>query len=126
MDSKDIAFQIAGREAIKEAMMKANPVLLEPVVDMEIAVPSRFMGDITGDISGRRGRIQGMDSLGDMQMVKAQVPASEVQTYGTELQSLTGGEGYFTMEFSHYDVVPSNIAQQIIAKQAKRGKESGE
>ena len=106
--------------------MKANPVLLEPVVNMEIAVPSRFMGDITGDIAGRRGRIQGMDSLGDMQMVKAQIPASEVQTYGTELQSLTGGEGYFTMEFSHYDVVPSNIAQQIIAQQAKRGKESGE
>ncbi|MHC4503641.1 MAG: elongation factor G, partial [Planctomycetota bacterium] len=68
VDSKDIAFQIAGREAIKEAMMKAKPVLLEPVVNMEIAVPSRFMGDITGDISGRRGRIQGMDSLGDMQM----------------------------------------------------------
>jgi len=119
VDSKDIAFQIAGREAIKEAVGKAKPVLLEPVVNMEIVVPSRFMGDITGDISGRRGRIQGMDSLGDMQVVKAQVPASEVQTYGSELQSLTGGEGYFTMEFSHYDVVPSNVAQQIMAQNAK-------
>ncbi|MHC5058040.1 MAG: elongation factor G [Planctomycetota bacterium] len=119
VDSKDIAFQIAGREAIKEAVGKAKPVLLEPIVTMEIVVPSRFMGDITGDISGRRGRIQGMDSLGDMQVVKAQVPAAEVQTYGSELQSLTGGEGYFTMEFSHYDVVPSNVAQQVIAQYAK-------
>ncbi|MHC4252206.1 MAG: elongation factor G, partial [Planctomycetota bacterium] len=119
VDSKDIAFQIAGREAIKEAVAKAKPVLLEPIVTMEIVVPSRFMGDITGDISGRRGRIQGMDSLGDMQVVKAQVPAAEVQTYGSELQSLTGGEGYFTMEFSHYDVVPSNVAQQVIAQYTK-------
>jgi len=119
VDSKDIAFQIAGKQAITEAVMKANPVLLEPVVNMEIVVPARFMGDITGNISSRRGKIQGMETLGDMQVVKAQVPAAEVQTYSSELQSLTGGEGYFTMELSHYDVVPSNVAQQVIAQYAK-------
>ncbi len=123
VDSKDIAFQIAGRNVMKEAVMKAKPVLLEPIVNMEIAVPSRFMGDITGDISGRRGRIQGMETLGDIQVVKAQVPAVEVQTYSTELQSLTGGEAFYTMEFSHYGVVPPNVAQQVIA-QRKRDKES--
>jgi len=123
VDSKDIAFQIAGRQAIKEAVLKASPVLLEPIVNMEVVVPTRFMGDITGNISGRRGRILGMETLGDMQVVKAQVPAAEVQTYSTELQSLTGGEGYFTMEFSHYDIVPPNIAQQVIAQYAKDRKE---
>jgi elongation factor G len=123
VDSKDIAFQIAGREAAKEAVLKAKPVLLEPIVNMEIAIPARFLGDVTGDISGRRGRIQGMDTLGEMQVVKASVPAAEVQTYSTELQSLTGGEGFFTMEFSRYDVVPSNIAQQVIAQQSKKKEE---
>jgi elongation factor G len=124
VDSKDIAFQIAGREAIKEAVQKAKPVLLEPIVNMEIAVPSRFMGDVTGDVSGRRGRILGMDSMGEMQVVRARVPAAEVQTYGSELQSLTGGEGFFAVEFSHYDVVPSNIAQQVIAQKAKSNEEA--
>jgi elongation factor G len=123
VDSKDIAFQIAGREAVKEAILKGKPVLLEPIVNMEIAIPARFLGDVTGDISGRRGRILGMDTLGDMQVVKAQVPAAEVQTYSTELQSLTGGEGFFTVEFFRYDIVPSNIAQQVIAQRSKEKKE---
>ena len=120
--SKDIAFQIAGREAFKKAVGMAKPVLLEPVVNMEIVVPSRFMGDITGDISGRRGRILGMDTLGEMQVVKAQAPLAEVQRYSTELRALTGGEGFYAVELSHYDPVPSNIAQQIAAA-AKREEE---
>ena len=122
VDSKDIAFQIAGREAFKKAVSLAKPVLLEPVVNMEIVVPSRFMGDITGDVSGRRGRILGMDTLGEMQVVKAQAPLAEVQRYSTELRALTGGEGFYTVEMSHYDPVPSNIAQQIAAA-AKREEE---
>jgi elongation factor G len=119
VDSKDIAFQIAGREVFKKAMMKAKPVLLEPIVNMEVVVPGKFMGDITGDIAGRRGRVQGMDSMGDMQVVKAQVPLSEVQQYSTELRGLTGGEGFYTIELSHYDVVPGNVAQQVIAAAQK-------
>ncbi len=119
VDSKDIAFQIAGREVFKKAVVLAKPVLLEPVVNMEVAVPSKYMGDITGDIAGRRGRVQGMDQVGDMQVVKAQVPLAEVQQYSTELRGLTGGEGYYSIEFSHYDVVPGNIAQQVIAAAQK-------
>jgi elongation factor G len=125
VDSKDIAFQIAGREVFKKAFMQAKPVLLEPIVNMEVVVPTRFMGDITGDISGRRGRIQGMDALGDMQVVRAQVPLSEVQSYSTELRGLTGGEGYYSIELSHYEIVPGNIAQQVIAA-AQRERKSEE
>jgi len=125
VDSKDIAFQIAGREVFKKAFSLAKPVLLEPIVNIEVVVPSKFMGDITGDISGRRGRVQGMDSIGDMQVVKAQVPLAEVQNYSTELRGLTGGEGYYSIELSHYDVVPGNIAQQVVAasKKSQKGDE---
>jgi elongation factor G len=126
VDSKDIAFQIAGREAFKKAFVAAKPVLLEPVVNMEIVVPSKFMGDITGDISGRRGRVLGMDSLGDMQVVKAQVPLAEVQSYSTQLRGLTGGEGYYSVELSHYDIVPGNIAQAVIANSQKDRQEKEE
>ncbi|MCY3022302.1 MAG: elongation factor G [Planctomycetota bacterium] len=115
VDSKDIAFQIAGREAFKEAFDKARPQLLEPIMNLEVIVPGKFMGDVTGHLSGHRGRIQGMDQLGDMQVVKAQVPAAEVLNYSAELKAITGGEGFYTLEFSHYDVVPSSIAGPIIA-----------
>ncbi|HOX08134.1 MAG TPA: elongation factor G [Planctomycetota bacterium] len=126
VDSKDIAFQVAGREAFKKAFALAKPVLIEPIVNLEVVVPSKFMGDITGDISGRRGRVLGMDSLGDMQVVKAQVPLAEVQSYSTELRGLTGGEGYYSIELSHYDVVPGSIAQQVIAAAAKDKQEKAE
>ncbi len=116
VDSKDIAFQVAGRNAFKEAMQTAKPVLLEPVVVIEISVPSRFMGDITGDLNSRRGRIIGMDSQGDLQIIKAQVPLAEVSNYSTELRSITGGEGSYSLEFSHYDIVPSRIAEGIITR----------
>jgi elongation factor G len=124
VDSKDIAFQVAGRNAFREAMRTAKPVLLEPVVIIEITVPSRFMGDITGDLNGRRGRIVGMDTQGNLQIIKAQVPHSEVMNYSTELRSLTGGEGSYSLEFSHYDVVPGRIADAIIARaKAAQGEE---
>jgi elongation factor G len=120
VDSKDIAFQIAAREAFKEAFEKAKPQLTEPIMNLEVVVPSQFMGDVTGNLSSHRGRIQGMDQMGDMQVVKAQLPASEVQNYSAELKAITGGEGFYSVEFSHYDIVPGNIAQPIIAAAKER------
>jgi elongation factor G len=116
VDSKEIAFIIAGRNAFAEAVQKARPVLLEPIVDVEIQVPSKFMGDISSDLNSRRARIQGMDSAGDIQIIKAQAPLAEMQTYSTQLRSITAGEGSFSMDFNRYDVVPPNVAQQIIAR----------
>jgi elongation factor G len=115
VDSKDIAFQIAGREAIKEAVTKASPVLLEPIVKMEVVVPSRYMGDVTGDISGRRGRVIGMDSLADLQVVKAEVPLAEIQQYSPFLKSVTGGEGTYSVEFLRYEVLPAHLTQAVIS-----------
>ena len=100
--------------------MKAKPVLLEPIVNLEITISAEFMGDISGDISSRRGRITGMSQgPGGIQIVKATVPMSEVMRYATELRSMTGGRGAFTMEFAHYDIVPQRTAEAVIA-QAKR------
>ena len=115
VDSKDIAFQIAGREAIKEAVLKAQPVLLEPIVKMEVVVPSKYMGDITGDISSRRGRVIGMDSLSDLQVVHAEVPFAEVQQYSSFLQSVTGGEGTYSLEFLRDEILPQHLAESVIA-----------
>ncbi|MGH7162119.1 MAG: elongation factor G, partial [Planctomycetota bacterium] len=123
VDSKEIAFVIAGRNAFADAVEKAKPVLLEPIVNVEIEVPSRFMGDITGDLNTRRARIQGMDSAGDLQIIKAQAPLAEMQTYSTQLRSITAGEGAFHMEFNHYDIVPGNIQAQIVAKAQVEKKE---
>lgn len=116
VDSKDIAFQTAGRNALHEAMKNAKPTLLEPIVKIEVAFPSEYTGDISGDISGRRGRPTGMETLGDMQIIKAEVPLAEVSDYGSSLKAITGGEGFFSLELSHYEPVPSNIASQVIAK----------
>ena len=113
VDSKDIAFQIAGREAIKEAVLRATPVLLEPIVKMEVVVPSKYMGDVTGDVSSRRGRVIGMDSMGDLQVVRAEVPLAEVQEYSSYLRSVTGGEGSYSMEFLRYEVLPSHMMQAV-------------
>jgi len=116
VDSKEIAFIIAGRNAFAEAVQKAKPVLLEPIVDVDIELPSKYMGDISSDLTSRRARIQGMDSVGDTQIIKAQAPLAEMQTYSTQLRSITAGEGSFSMDFNRYDVVPPNVTQQIIAK----------
>jgi elongation factor G len=115
VDSKDIAFQIAGREAIKEAVLKAEPSLLEPIVKMEVVVPAKYMGDVTGDISSRRGRVIGMDTMGDLQVVRAEVPLAEVQQYSSFLKSVTGGEGTYSMEFLRYEVLPAHLTQAVIA-----------
>jgi len=118
VDSDEASFKIAGSRGFADAFMKSKPVLLEPIMKFEITVPSRFIGDITGDLSGRRGRISDTGVVGDMQVVSGEVPLAEVQTYSTELRSMTGGEGAYTVEFSRYDIVPSNIQQTIVAKAA--------
>lgn len=115
VDSKDIAFQIAGREALKEAVQKASPVLLEPIVKMEVVAPAKYMGDITGDISSRRGRVSGIEALGDLQAVRAEVPLAEVQQYSAFLQSVTGGEGSYIIEFLRYEVLPTHLTQSVVA-----------
>jgi len=125
VDSSDMAFQIAGSMAIKKAVLEAKPVLLEPLMDVEIVVPEEAMGGITGDINSRRGRIMGMESKGKNQVVKAQVPLAELLKYASELKSITGGRGSYTMRFSHYEQVPQKQTQQIIA-QSQAAKEEKE
>ncbi len=121
VDSSDIAFQIAGAMALKKALEQANVVLLEPIMNVEISVPDEFMGSITGDINSRRGRVLGMDAKGKNQVVKALIPLAEMFKYASDLRSVTGGRGSYTMSFSHYEIVPQRIAQSIIA-QAKQAK----
>ena len=124
VDSDEASFKLAGGRGFADGMLKAKPVLLEPIVKFEITVPSRFIGDITGDLSSRRGRISDTGGVGDMQFVSGEVPLAEVQTYSTELRSMTGGEGSYTIEFSRYDVVPSNVQQAIVTKAAAEKEES--
>lgn len=124
VDSKEVAFRTAGKLAFKDAVLKAKPVLLEPIVNMEVIVPEDKMGTITGDLSGKRGRIQGTDILpGGMAMVKAQAPLSEVMQYQSQLKSVTGGQGSFMMEFSHYEPTPPQVQQQIAAQYKPRAEE---
>jgi elongation factor G len=122
VDSKDIAFQIAGYQAFKEAFMKANPRMLEPICSITVKVPDSHMGDVMGDISSRRGRILGMDTEGQYQVIKALVPQKELYHYSTTLRSLTGGRGMHSEEFDHYEEVPREFEQKIIAA-AKAAKE---
>ncbi|MBN1417201.1 MAG: elongation factor G, partial [Planctomycetes bacterium] len=116
VDSKDIAFQIAGREAFKKAFMDAKPVILEPIVKMEITVPQGNMGDIMGDLNQRRGRIVNTASEGNFVTISASVPLAEIQTYQADLKSITGGQGTYLIELDRYEVVPSHVQEQIIAK----------
>lgn len=120
VDSKAIAFEIAGRQAFKLAVRDASPVLLEPIVDIRVTVPEANMGDVLGDLNTRRARVQGMETEFGRSVVTAQVPLAEVQRYTSDLRSITGGRGVFTLEHSHYEVVPSHIAEEIIAAQQKR------
>ena len=115
VDSDEASFKMAGSRAFRNAFEAAKPMLLEPVVNLEVAIPSRFMGDVNSDLNGRRGRISGMDAIGDMQVIKAQVPLKEVQTYGPDLRSISHGEGSFTFEVSHYDTVPHKVAEDLMA-----------
>lgn len=125
VDSSDISFQIAGSLALKNAMAEADPYLLEPIMNVEILVPEAFMGDVMGDLNAKRGRILGMEAVGGLQRVRAQVPLAEMLRYSIDLRSITGGRGTFRMELSHYEEVPSHIAAKIIeaAKQEREKKE---
>ena len=124
VDSKDIAFQIAGREVFKLCVQGAGAVLLEPIYDVEVAVPSDNMGDAIGDLNTRRARVQGMDQEGNRGVIRAQVPLAEIQRYANDLRSFTGGRGYYTLEFSHYEKVPAQIQQEIVEKIKKEREEA--
>ena len=126
VDSSEMAFKTAGRIAFKKAMEEANPVLLEPIMNVEIYAPQEYAGALTGDLSSRRGRLQGMDIKRDIQIIKAQVPMAEMVSYAPVLTSVTGGRGNYHMEFSHYDEVPAHIAQKIIEEANKERKEEEE
>jgi elongation factor G len=115
VDSSEMAFKIAASMCLKKAIQEANPTLLEPVMKMEITLPEEVMGDVMGDLNGRRGRVLGMDSIGKYQVIKASVPMAEVLKYALDLNSMTGGRGFFTMEHSHYEEVPAQLAEKIIA-----------
>jgi elongation factor G len=119
VDSSEIAFKIAGARAFKDAMSKARPVLLEPIMTVKVYTPDQFMGEINGDLNHRRGRILGMGPEDGMQVITAEVPQAELFRYPAELRSITGGQGFFEMEFNRYDVVPTNVAQKVVAAAAK-------
>jgi elongation factor G len=128
VDSSEMSFKLAARKAFKAAMEVAKPALLEPVMNVEVQAPVEYAGDLMGDMNGRRGRISGMETKGTTQIVRAQVPMSEMLSYQNDLTSMTQGRGSFTMEFDHYDYVPSLQAEKIIAaaKAAKTGEEEEE
>ena len=115
VDSKEVAFRAAGKGAFMDALSKARPSLLEPIVNVEITIPAENMGDIAGDLASRRGRVSGQDMLaGGMMVIKAKVPLSEISNYNSQLKSVTGGQGSYEMELSHYDPTPPNVQQQVI------------
>jgi elongation factor G len=118
VDSKDIAFQIAGREVFRLAVLEAGPVLLEPIMDASITVPDDYMGDVLGDLNTRRGRVQGVEQERGGTTITAQVPLAELQRYATDLRAITQGRGIYSMAFSHYEEVPAYLAEEII-QQAK-------
>jgi elongation factor G len=119
VDSKPIAFEIAGREAFKLAFKEANPMLLEPIMMVKVVVPEGNMGDVLGDMNTRRARVMGMETERGRSTITAHVPLAEMQRYTTQLRSFTGGRGIFTMEFDHYETVPNHLAQEIIAAKQK-------
>jgi elongation factor G len=126
VDSSEIAFKIAARRAFSDGMTKAKPVLLEPIMKITVMFPDQYMGDITGDLNHKRGRILGMGAEDGMQVITAEAPQAELFKYSSELRSITGGRGSFEMEFLRYDIVPSNIAQKVIAEAQKHKKQEEE
>ncbi|MBK7158066.1 MAG: elongation factor G [Ignavibacteria bacterium] len=121
VDSSEMAFKIAGSMAFKEGARKANPILLEPIMEVEVVTPEDYMGDVMGDLSSRRGRIEGMSQRSDAHVIKALVPLSEMFGYATTMRSMTQGRAIYTMQFSHYDEAPKSVSEQIIEK--VKGKE---
>jgi len=126
VDSSDMAFQRAGGIALRKAVLAAGPVLLEPIMEIEVYIPEEYMGAVSGDLNSRRGRTLGMEQKGRMQALKANVPLSEMFTYANDLRSMTQGKASYTMKFSHYEIVPSKIATPIIQAFQERHKEEEE
>lgn len=124
VDSSDIAFKIAASMGFRKVMQEAKPALLEPIVNLEITVPDDCMGDVIGDLNGRRGKISGMEPKINCQVIKAQVPMAETLKYASELTAITGGRGAFTIEFSHYEQVPNQLSEKIIAQCTDKSKDS--
>ncbi len=122
VDSSEMAFKISGAIAFKKGAQEASPVLLEPIMNMTIMIPKEYVGDVIGDLNGRRGRVMGMDSAGKLEVINAQTPMAEILRYAPDLNSITAGRGSFKTEFSHYEEIPANLAEKII-EQAKAAKE---
>jgi elongation factor G len=116
VDSSEMAFKIAGSMGVRKAVGKAKPVLLEPVMDVEVVVPEDYMGEVIGDLNSRRGRIEGLELRGTSQIIKSMVPLAAMFGYATDMRSLTQGRGSFTMHFGRYEEVPSSIAEEIVSK----------
>jgi elongation factor G len=114
VDSKDIAFQIAGREAFKIAFESAHPILLEPIANLKVTLPDAFTGDVMGDLSSRRGKISGIEPEGKLQTINAKIPEAEIQNYSQSLRALTQGRGFYSKSFSHYEAVPGDVAKKIV------------
>jgi elongation factor G len=123
VDSSEMAFKMAGSIAMREALAQAGPVLLEPIMLVTLSVPDESVGEVIGDLNSRRGRPQGMEPVGGMTEVKAEVPMAEMLTYAPDLRSLTGGQGDYTMEFLRYEEVPAHLAQKVV-DQARAGDEA--
>jgi elongation factor G len=124
VDSSEMAFKVAGSMGFKKGVVQANPVLIEPIVNIDVDVPSDFLGDIIGDLNSRRGKVLGVEPKANSQTVKAQVPMAEVLKYAPDLRSMTGGRGLFTMEASHYEEVPAHLSEKIIAAHKKEAEEA--
>jgi elongation factor G len=125
VDSSDNAFQVAGSLAFKKAVLEARPILLEPIMRLEVRVPEDYVGAVMGDLNSRRAKVQGMEPTARGVLVRALCPHAEAMSYDAELRSLTQGAGWFTMEPSHYDPVPPPIAQKIIERRRAEGKVKG-
>ncbi|MBM9537949.1 elongation factor G [Desulfobulbus alkaliphilus] len=123
VDSSEMAFKVAGSLAFKKGVVQANPVLLEPIMEVEVRVHKDFVGDVMGDLNSRRGRVLGMDSTGKLEIINAHVPQAEILLYALDLTSMTGGRGTFTVKFSHYEEVPAQIAEKIIAEYKQQAEE---
>lgn len=126
VDSDEVSFKIAASQAFKKGFLEARPMLLEPIYDINVKIPEKYMGDVMGDISGRRGKIQNMDSENAFQIIKAKVPLAELHKYSTQLRSLTSGRGMFSMSFSHYEEVPKDTEAKVIEEYQKHKEEEAE
>ena len=126
VDSDEMSFKIAGSQCFRKGFNESKPCLLEPIYEIEVTVPEEYMGDVMGDISGRRGKIQNMDSDNSFQIIKAKVPLAELHKYSTQLRSLTSGRGMFSMSFSHYEEVPKETEGKVIEEYQKHKEEEAE